>query len=89
MLSQLLARSGVGFLRLVDADEVNVVDLHRQMLYDEADAAARVPKVVAAARRLRRINSDIRIEPVVSRLEPGHAHARAARVGVIRDGTDN
>ena len=89
VLSQLLARSGVGFLRLVDADEVNVVDLHRQMLYDEADAAARAPKVVAAGRRLRRINSDIRIEPVVSRLEPGNAQALAAGVDVILDGTDN
>ena len=89
MLSQLLARGGVGFLRLVDADVVSLGDLHRQTLYEEADAAAGTPKVIAAQRRMARINSEVRVEPVFSRLAPRTAEALAAGVDAILDGSDN
>ncbi|HMQ24145.1 MAG TPA: ThiF family adenylyltransferase, partial [Planctomycetota bacterium] len=49
-----LARSGVGYLRLVDRDWVEASNLHRQHLYDEADAQNEEPKVLAAAARLAR-----------------------------------
>jgi molybdopterin/thiamine biosynthesis adenylyltransferase len=88
-LTALLARAGVGVLRLVDEDVVSFTDLHRQMLYDEPDAAAGRPKALAAAARIARINSGVRAEPVVVRFEPGNAEALAAGVDVILDGTDN
>ncbi len=87
--SELLARAGVGFLRLVDDDVVRLENLHRQVLFDEADVAAALPKVVAAAERLKRINREVRVEPVVGRFGPENAAALADGVNVILDGTDN
>jgi len=86
-LADLLARSGVGLLRLVDDDVVALENLHRQVLFDEADAAA--PKVVAAARRIARINGQVRVETVQERLAPGNAAKLVADVDLILDGTDN
>src|SRR5512147_47561 len=61
--AELLARAGVGTLRLVDDDKAGLNNLHRQALYDEADAAEGLPKVFAAARRLKRVNSQVTVEP--------------------------
>jgi adenylyltransferase/sulfurtransferase len=61
-----LARAGVGFIRIIDRDFVEESNLQRQMLFDEADARESLPKAVAAARKLRRINSAIRVEGVVA-----------------------
>jgi len=88
-VAQWLARAGVGLLRLVDDDVVSLENLHRQILFDEADAAARRPKVVAAARRLGRINSDVRIEPVAARFDASTASGLIDGIDVICDGTDN
>src|SRR3972149_8377578 len=55
--ADLLARAGVGFIRLVDPDHVDLTNLHRQAMYTEADAAAGRPKAIAAAEHLARINS--------------------------------
>ena len=60
-----LARAGVGRLRLVDRDVPEASNLPRQVLFDEADVAAGLPKAVAAARHLERVNSACRYEPVV------------------------
>src|SRR5579864_4015334 len=65
-LANNLARAGVGRLRILDRDFVEVNNLQRQTLYDEADAADATPKAVAAARRLRAVNSVVEVEPVVS-----------------------
>ncbi len=88
-LAMLLARAGVGFLRLIDRDFVEMNNLHRQMLFDEADAAAGRPKSVAAADHLRAANSDITIEPVVADFNAGNAIALTRDVDLILDGTDN
>lgn len=88
-VAQLLVRSGVGFLRLVDDDKVELNNIHRQLLFDEADAADGVEKVVAAARRLKAINSEVRLDPVVARLEAASAASLARDVDVIVDGSDN
>jgi len=88
-LAMLLARAGVGFLRLVDRDYVELNNLHRQILFTEEDAAERRPKAVAAAQHLRHINSDITIEPVVTDFNASNALALVQDVDVILDGTDN
>src|SRR5579872_5039150 len=56
-----LVRAGVGTVRIVDRDFVEESNLQRQMLFDESDARESLPKAVAAARKLRQINSDVRI----------------------------
>ena len=88
-LAMLLARAGVGFLRLIDRDFVEMNNLHRQMLFTEADAARGQPKAVAAAEHLRAANSDILIEPVVANFNAGNAIGLVQDVDLILDGTDN
>jgi molybdopterin-synthase adenylyltransferase len=84
-----LARAGVGFLRIVDRDYVELSNLQRQWLFDQCDVEQALPKAVAAARRLAAINSDIRIEPVVADLTPGNVDELLAESDLILDGTDN
>lgn len=88
-VAELLVRGGVGFLRLVDDDRVELSNIHRQALYDEADAGRSLWKVDAAAERLREIRGDVRIETVTERVGPGNIERLAEDVGVILDGTDN
>ena len=64
--ADLLVRAGVGFVRIVDRDFLEADNLHRQVLFDEADVAEELPKAVAAARRLRKINSAVTVEPAVA-----------------------
>jgi len=87
--ADLLARAGVGFLRLADDDKVELTNIHRQSFYDECDAAAGTPKVEAAARRIRRINSTVTVEPVVARVGAGNIEGLCRDVQLILDGTDN
>jgi molybdopterin/thiamine biosynthesis adenylyltransferase len=84
-----LARSGVGYLTIIDRDYVDPSNLQRQFLFEESDAAEALPKAVAAARRLRRINSAIQVDDVVADLNPANAEELLAQAGVILDGTDN
>ena len=87
--AELLARAGVGMIRLVDDDRVDLTNIHRQGLYDEQDAAAAMPKVHAAAARIAHINSRCQVEPIVTRAD-GHTVARLADgVNLVLDGTDN
>lgn len=89
VLANHLARAGVGRLRLVDRDFVELNNLHRQMLYDESDLAAGLPKAIAAERRLRAINSEIEIEGVVADFNPGNALDLLKDADLALDGTDN
>jgi len=89
VLANHLARAGVGHLRLVDRDFVELNNLQRQMLYDEDDVSQVLPKAVAAARKLRRINSTIAIEEVVADVNPGNILSFIADADVVLDGTDN
>ncbi len=85
----LLARAGVGTLRLVDRDYVEESNLQRQLLYSEADAAEALPKAEAARRHLLEANSAIRVEAHVADLNPEDAPDLLAGAGAILDGTDN
>jgi adenylyltransferase/sulfurtransferase len=89
VIAETLARAGVGFLRIVDRDFLELNNLQRQVLYDETDVAEGLPKAIAAANKLRRINSEITIEPVVADVTHHNIAALAADVEVIVDGTDN
>ncbi len=88
-LANNLARAGVGRLRVIDRDFVEVNNLQRQTLYDEADAADATPKAVAAANRLRAVNGAIEIEPVVSDFTADNALELLDGVDLALDGTDN
>ncbi len=87
--ADLLVRAGVGFVRIVDRDFVERDNLHRQVLFTEADAAAQLPKAVAGAIRLAAANSTVGIEPVVADVSSTNIERLAGDVQVIVDGTDN
>ena len=89
VLANTLARAGVGKLRIVDRDFLELNNLQRQVLYDEADVAANLPKAVAAAEKLRHINSEIDIEPIVADVDAGNILALCDGCDIILDGTDN
>ncbi len=89
VLADTLVRAGVGFLRIIDRDFLELNNLQRQVLFDEDDLEAGLPKAEAAARKLRRINSEVEVEPVVADLNPGNAEALCTGVHLILDGTDN
>ncbi|HEY3926873.1 MAG TPA: ThiF family adenylyltransferase [Candidatus Koribacter sp.] len=88
-LASLLARAGVGYLRIVDRDYVEASNLQRQGLFDEADATEALPKAVAAARKIAAFNHEITVEPHVDDLTPDNAADLLANVQLILDGTDN
>src|SRR6195256_2722136 len=71
-LASLLARSGIGTLRILDRDYVEPSNLQRQTLFDETDARESVPKAIAAARQIARFNSQIVVEPHVADLIPAN-----------------
>ena len=84
-----LARAGVGSLTLVDRDYVEESNLQRQWLYSEADAAEGVPKAVAAARAIRKLNSGTDVQPHIVDLRADNIAEIASGADVILDGTDN
>jgi adenylyltransferase/sulfurtransferase len=89
VIASTLVRAGVGFVRIVDRDFVELNNLQRQFLYDEADITAALPKAIAAANKLRLVNSAITIEPIVADVTHTNVDSLAADVDVIVDGTDN
>lgn len=88
-VAEILARAGVGRLRIVDRDLLQLDNLHRQTLYTEADAAARLPKVEAIARRLAEVNCGVAVEPLAVQASEANIDDLVAGVEVIVDGTDN
>ena len=89
ILADRIARAGVGHLRLIDRDFVELNNLQRQLVYDEDDVAAVLPKAVAMARHLRRVNSAIAIEDVVADVSATNIAGFIADADVVLDGTDN
>jgi adenylyltransferase/sulfurtransferase len=89
-LAEQLIRAGVGFVRLVDRDLVELTNLQRQVLFDESHAAKAWPKAAAAAERLSAVNSEVTIEPVIADLHAGNVAAFiGGGIDLILDGTDN
>lgn len=87
-LSMTLTRAGIGTIRLIDFDGVDQTNLARQILYTEQDAKEKVPKAQAAAKILKSINSEIRIEPFVETITLDSLQ-RIGDVDLILDATDN
>ncbi len=87
--AEILARAGVGLLRIIDRDLVEMSNLQRQFLFSEADAAEGTPKSVAAARRLAQINSSVTVEPMVADLTSANAAELLEDIDLILDATDN
>ncbi|MCC6127029.1 MAG: ThiF family adenylyltransferase [Pirellulales bacterium] len=88
-IANALVRAGAGLVRIVDRDFVELSNLQRQSLFDEQDAAAGTPKAVAAAEKLRRINSTVAVEPVVADVNPMNVECFCEGIDAILDGTDN
>jgi adenylyltransferase/sulfurtransferase len=84
-----LARAGVGYMRLIDRDFVELSNLQRQTIFDEEDVRENLPKAVAAVRHLEKVNSTITLEAVVSDVNSSNIETLLADIDLVMDGTDN
>jgi adenylyltransferase/sulfurtransferase len=88
-LAELLGRAGVGYLRLIDRDVVELSNLPRQTLFTTDDVTRVVPKAAAAAAALRAIDPALQLDPLVTDLDANQAEALLGDVDLVLDGTDN
>src|SRR5438876_3387575 len=84
-----IVRAGVGFVRLVDRDFVELSNLQRQSLFDEEDIRNNLPKAAAAEAKLRSVNSSVQIEAKVDDLNPANIEDYIADVDLVLDALDN
>ena len=84
-----LVRAGVGFVRIIDGDTVDITNLHRQILYTEQDVEEGKPKVLAAAKFLRAANSEVTVDAVPEKLTPENVDALLGDVDLVIDATDS
>lgn len=89
MQAQALTRAGVGFMRIVDRDKVEITNLHRQILYNERDAATGLFKADIAAKKLAYINSGVTIEPHGIEVNAENIDGFINGVDIVLDGCDN
>ena len=87
--AETLTRAGVGFLRIVDRDFVEFTNLQRQTLFSETDAKERLPKAIAANKRIGEINSEIEVEAIVADVNHSNIESLIKDVDLVLDGTDN
>jgi len=87
--ASLLARAGVGHLTLIDRDFVEPSNLQRQILFDEADALAALPKAEAARLHLARINSSVHVTAHIADLVPANIESLLVGADILLDCTDN
>lgn len=84
-----LVRAGVGYIRIVDRDFVELSNLNRQLLYDEDDAKAYMPKVEAAKKKAEAINSEVEIDAVIADITSSNIESFVSGMDIILDGSDN
>jgi len=82
-----LAAMGIGHLRLVDCDVVELSNLHRQPLYDMG--ALGYAKVEVAAKKLRELSPRVDVEPLPLALNVDNAEDLVRNVDVVVDGLDS
>lgn len=87
--AEMLARAGVGTLRIVDRDFVEFTNLQRQTLFKEDDAFERLPKAIAAKNRIAEINSEIYVEAIVADINNSNIESMIDGCDLIIDGSDN
>jgi len=87
--AEMLARAGIGRLRIVDRDFVEFTNLQRQTLFKESDAAERLPKAIAAKSRITEINSEIDVEAIVADVNLSNIESLIDGCDLILDGSDN
>ena len=84
-----LVRAGVGRVRIVDRDYIELNNLQRQILFDEEDIARGLPKAIAAVEKLGKVNSQVKLEPVVTDVNPNNVERLISDIDLVLDGTDN
>ena len=84
-----VVRAGIGFVRLVDRDFVELSNLQRQSLFDEDDLQQNLPKAVAAQIKLRRVNSSVQIDAAVDDINPTNIEDYIGDVDLVLDALDN
>jgi adenylyltransferase/sulfurtransferase len=89
VIASTLVRAGVGHVRLVDRDFLELNNLQRQVLYDEADVQSGLPKAILAQRKLQQINSQVIVEAIVADVDYRNIESLVDGMQVIVDGTDN
>lgn len=87
--AELMARAGTGKLTIIDRDYVEESNLRRQRLFAESDAAEKMPKAAAAEKRLKQINSEVEITPIIGDATPEKLEELIEGVDLILDSTDN
>ncbi|MGD9589840.1 MAG: ThiF family adenylyltransferase [Pyrinomonadaceae bacterium] len=87
--AEMLSRAGVGNLRIVDRDFVEFTNLQRQTLFKESDAAGRLPKAIAAKKRIAEINSEIGVDAIVADVNNSNVESLVDGCDLVLDGTDN
>jgi adenylyltransferase/sulfurtransferase len=89
VIANSLVRAGVGRLRIVDRDFLELNNLQRQVLYNEEDVRSGLPKAIVAKQRLQQINSEVEIEAIVADINHTNIEEFLMGVDVVLDGTDN
>lgn len=88
-LANHLCRAGVGHLLIADRDYIEINNLQRQILFDEEDIARHLPKAVAAVQRLRKMNSEVQLEPLVEDINADGIESLVREADLVLDATDN
>ena len=86
-VAEFLARAGVGSIGIIDSDNVDLSNIHRQSLYDINDL--KKSKVVAAKKKLKKINSGIKVRSYKIRLNKINYNKIIKEYDYIVDGSDN
>ncbi len=89
VIANYLVRAGVGQVRIIDRDFVEYHNLHRQVIFDEDDVKAGLPKATAAERYLKKVNSSVEIEGVVADVNYANVERLIAGADLVLDGLDN
>ncbi|MDM8523838.1 HesA/MoeB/ThiF family protein [Desulfococcaceae bacterium HSG8] len=88
-LAQCMVRAGVGRLTIIDSDAADITNLHRQFLFDEEDAEKKAPKALAAAKLLKKADSDAKVSGIVAEFSAVNAGDFLPGNDLVLDGTDN
>ncbi len=87
--AEMLARLGIGFIRIIDRDVVDISNLPRVHLLDENDEAMAKPKAIACSEKIKAIDSGIAVEAITTRITSMNIEKYVKDVDIIIDGTDN